>query len=51
MEYKRPIISFIVIELEAGVCTGSAIVKPQNQKNEVLEEWETVEEPTRTIDW
>jgi len=49
--YQRPMIQLFHIELECGIAAGSATVLPQNNKNEIFDEWETVEEPARTIDW
>lgn len=50
-KYIRPIIFLEKVQLEGGVCAGSAVVRPQNQDNEVIHEWEVIDEPTRNIDW
>lgn len=49
--YITPTISIYSIELECSISAGSAIVKPKNKNEEIFHEWETIEEPTRTIDW
>jgi len=51
MKYTPPKIQLFVVELESGICAGSATVLPQNSNYNVKEEWEEIEEPVRTIDW
>lgn len=50
-KYTPPVIRFLELELESGICAGSATVKPHNTYNQVIEEWDEVEEPTRTVEW
>lgn len=50
-KYTRPTISKLIIELESGICAGSAIVRPQNSNQQILEEWDEIDEPVKNIDW
>lgn len=51
MRYIAPLITVLEIELESGICAGSATVRPHNPNNQIIEEWEEEEEPSRSIDW
>lgn len=45
MAYERPSVTSINVELEHGVAAGSV------QPNSVKEEWETIPDDNRSIDW
>jgi len=48
--YKSPKIELFIIELEEGICSGSALVKPQND-SDVTTEWETGTDQNLTFSW
>ncbi len=50
-KYIPPTITKQIIELECGICAGSAIVRPQNSNQQILEEWDDIDEPGKNIDW
>lgn len=49
--YESPEIKMISIELEHSIAAGSAMVKPENMNNQVMEEWEEDPDDYRTIEW
>lgn len=50
-KYLKPEILLEKIKVEADICAGSAVAKPQNRNYEIIDEWEVTTEPTKNIDW
>lgn len=50
MRYIAPMVSVTIIELESGICAGSASIRTHDTNNQIFEDWEEQEEPSRPID-
>lgn len=49
--YESPMIKISLVELEAGIAAGSAVIQPQDLNNQMQEEWEIDPDDNRTIQW
>lgn len=50
-KYTPPKINCNVVVIESSICAGSAIVRPQDSNQQILEEWDEIDEPVKNIDW
>lgn len=50
-QYETPTIEVVHLEMEQGIAAGSAVVRPTDLKNEVLEEWQVDPDDDRIINW
>ncbi|WDF67011.1 hypothetical protein PQ465_11910 [Sphingobacterium oryzagri] len=50
-EYISPQIEVCDIKLERGFVAGSAVIRPMNQNNQVVDEWDTEDNETKTYNW
>ncbi|WDF67013.1 hypothetical protein PQ465_11920 [Sphingobacterium oryzagri] len=39
------------IKLESSIVVGSAVIRPVDQNNQVLDEWDTEANETKTYNW
>ena len=49
--YESPTIEVIHLEMEQGIAAGSAVVRPHDVNNEIVEEWQVDPDDSRVIDW
>lgn len=49
--YQKPIITIENIILEEGIASGSALIRPGNENDEVFEEWHQDDNQSKEFDW
>lgn len=50
LQYSSPRIEVLLLVLESTIATGSALVQPVNDNNQIMEEWDEREKEFG-IDW
>lgn len=50
-KYIQPTIHVIMVETEAGIAAGSATVISPDSNKQIYDEWETVPNEDRVINW
>ncbi|MBE8712665.1 hypothetical protein [Sphingobacterium hungaricum] len=50
LQYSTPRIEVLLLVLESTIATGSALVQPVNDNNQIMEEWDEREKEFE-IDW
>ncbi|WP_196936567.1 hypothetical protein [Sphingobacterium hungaricum] len=51
VKYQQPTIELLVVETEEGFSAGSATVVSPNNNQQIFDEWETLPDDNRVINW
>lgn len=50
-DYTSPKVEVCDIMLERGFVAGSAVIRPMNPSNQIVDEWDTEDNETKSINW